>query len=118
MTNETTENFIKAWSEFVWPDSVVASFRLYYNNDGTPKCYSMDILPDKYVEVDAETFSLRPWNVRVVEGKIEFIEPPVKVQKLKPNKESGTTCHPQDVCVIVSDQQIHVKWKLTTNETH
>ncbi len=118
MTDQNTENFIKAWSEFVWPAPVTISFRLYYNQDGTPKCYSTEEMPDKYVEVDAETFSLRPLNVRVVEGRIQFIEPSVPVQKLKPNKESGTNCNPQDICVIVSDQQTYVKWKLTTNETH
>jgi hypothetical protein len=118
MTNETTENFIKAWSEFRWPDPVVASFRLYYSDDGSPKCYSMEELSDKYVEVDADTFALRPWNVRVVEGKLTYVQPPVTVQKLKPNTESGTPCDPQDVCVIVSDQQTHIKWKPTTNETY
>ena len=118
MTNETTENFIKAWSEFKWPDSLAISFRLYYNNDGTPKCYSMEEMPDKYVEVDAETFAQRPWNVRVIDGKITFIQLPVQVQKLQPNTESGTPCDPQDVCVVVSDQQPHIKWNQTTNETY
>lgn len=118
MTNETTENFLKVWAEFEWPDPVVPSYRLYYNPDGSPKCYSMEHMPDKYIEVDAETFALRPWNVRVVDGNMTFIQPPVQVQKLKPNTESGTSCDPRNVCVVISDQQPHTKWKLTTNETH
>jgi hypothetical protein len=116
MTNKTTENFWKVWSEFQWPDPVAPSYRLYYNQDGTPKCYSMESLPDKYVEVDAETFALRPWNVRVIEGKLILVEPPVTVQKLTPSLETGTLCHPQDVCVVVSSTKSHIKWNKQTNE--
>ena len=116
MTNQTTENFIKAWSEFVWPDPVVVTFRLYYNDDGSPKCYSTEEMPDKYVEVDAEMFATRPWNVRVVDGKIKFIQPPVQIQKLQPSKESGIPCDPRDVCVVVSQEQPHTKWNKVTNE--
>lgn len=116
MTNPTTENFLQAWSEFEWPEPVVASYRLYYNNDGTPKCYSMDHMPDKYIEVDAETFAQRPWHVRVVDSKLIFVDPPVAVQKLQINSESGTPCHLQDVCVVVTENQSHIKWKKVINE--
>ena len=116
MTNPTTENFWQALSEFKWPEPKAVSYRLYYNNDGTPKCYSMEDLTDKYVEVDAETFAMRPWNVRVIDGKIKFIEPPVTVEKLKPGQEQGITCHPKDVCVIVDSEQINTKWNLVKNE--
>lgn len=115
MTNETTENFIKAWSEFVWPEPTTPTYRLYYHDDGRPKCYSMDSLPDKYIEVDVDTFALRPWNVRVIGEKLVFIDPPVAVQKLKPNDQLGTPCHPQDVCVVVN-QLPYTKWNKTTNE--
>jgi hypothetical protein len=118
MTNGSTENFLQAWSEFKWPDPVTLSYRLYYNADGTPKCYSMEELPDKYVELDAETFALRSWNVKVINEKLVFVDPPVTVQKLKPNQISGTTCHPQDVCIVVSENQPHTKWNKQTNEIH
>lgn len=116
MLNETTENFWQVFASYVWPEPAKVSYRLYYNDDGTPKCYSMEELPDKYVEVDAETFASRPWNIRVVDGKIDFIEPPVTVKKLKPNQEQGTACHPKDVCVVVGIQKSNVKWNLKTNE--
>jgi hypothetical protein len=116
MSKETTENFLQVWSEFAWPEPTTASYRLYYNADGTPKCYSMEIMPDKYVEVDANIFALRPWNVRVVDSILIFIQPPVTVQKLQPNKKSGTPGHPKDVCVVVSENQPHTKWNKQTNE--
>jgi hypothetical protein len=118
MSNETTENFLKVMAEFKWPDPVPVSYRLYYNDDGTPKCYAMEDLPGKYIEIDSYTYALSPWNVRVVDEKIHFIEPVVTVKKLKPNENSGTACHPSDVCVVVDQKESHTKWKLTTNETH
>lgn len=116
MLNETTENFWKAWTEFKWPEPVVPSYRLYYNEDGTPICYSMDVLPGKYVEVDAETFARRPWNIKVVEEKLVYIVPPTTVKKLYPNSQTGTACHPLDVCVVVSRNLSYKLWSMKTNE--
>jgi hypothetical protein len=118
MTNPTTENFWQAWNSFEWPEPVIPSYRLYYNNDGSPKCYSMEHLPDKYIEVDAKTFALSPQNVQVVDGKLIVVDPPVTVQKLQPNHELGIACHPQDVCIIVSENQPHTKWNKQINETY
>ena len=101
---------------FEWPDPAPVSYRLYHNDDGTPKCYSMEHMPDKYIEVDAETFALKPWNVRVVGEKLTVVQPPVTVQKLQPNQNTGTRCHPFDVCVVVSEQAPHVIWNKITNE--
>lgn len=118
MSNETTENFLKVMATFEWPDPVPVSYRLYYNDDGTPKCYSMEDWPGKYIEIDSHTFARSPWNVRVTDGKLQFIEPVVVVKKLTPNNTAGTACHPSDVCVVVDHTQSHIKWKLTANETH
>lgn len=118
MTNETTENFWKAWNEFKWPEPVTPSYRLYYNDDGSPKCYSMDDMPDKYVEVDAETFAIRPWNVQVVGGQLKFIQPPIAVKKLQPNQHSGTRCHPLDICVVVDENKSHMTWNIKNNEVN
>lgn len=118
MSNETTENFLKVMATFEWPEPVVASYRLYYNDDGTPKCYAMEDLPGKYIEVDSQTFALRPWNVRVVENQLHIIEAVIAVKKLIPNNINGTACHINDVCVIVKETESHTKWKLTDNETH
>ncbi len=118
MTDQTTDNFWQAWNKFEWPESTVPSYRLYYNDDGTPKCYSMEVMPDKYVEVDAQVFASRPWNVRVINGKLTHVTPPVTVQKLKPCLGTGTPCDPRDVCVVVNPQQPHVTWNKTTNEIY
>lgn len=75
-------------------------------------------MPGKYIEVDAETFARRPWNVRVVEEKLTVIQPSVTVQKLQPNQKFGTACHPLDVCVVVQKQQPHVTWNKINNEVN
>ena len=116
MSNETTENFWQAFNSYAWPETVKVSYRLYYNEDGTPKCYSMEELSGKYVEVDAETFARRPWNVRVVDGTIKFIEPLITVEKLTPNQEQGTACHPKNVCVVVSSDETNIKWNVKKYE--
>lgn len=116
MSNETTENFLKVMATFEWPEIKPASYRLYYNDDGTPKCYSMDELPGKYVEIDAETFARRPWNVRVVDQRIELIQPAILVKKLQPNQSTGTCCHVQDVCVVVPESKPHTIWNTITHE--
>jgi hypothetical protein len=90
-------------------------YRLYYNDNGTPIIYSMEELPDNYIEVDQQTYVLAPFNVRVVDGKLVHINPVVTVKKLQPSTE-GTTCDPSDVCVVVSADQPHTKWTIVDNE--
>lgn len=116
MSNETTENFIKVMSTFEWPDPVSVSYRLYYNDDGTPKCYAMEDLPGKYIEVDQEIYALRPWNVLVKNNQLIVVEPKVSVQKLVQDQSTGTACCPQDICVVTTQDRPHIKWKKVTNE--
>lgn len=118
MSNKTTENFLQVMADFEWPDPPKQIFRLYYNDDGTPKCYTMDDLPGKYIEVDKETYISRLWNVRVIDNKLKIFTPAVVVSTLHPDPLAGQCCHKQDICVIVSENTEHTKWKITANETH
>jgi hypothetical protein len=114
--NETTKNFWEAWNTFEWPESKPVFFRLYYNEDGTPRFYSMEDLPGEYVEVDAEAYAIASFNVRVVEHKLIHIRPRISIQKLQTHLNIGTACDPTDVCVIVSEQDPHIKWSIVHNE--
>jgi hypothetical protein len=116
MTNETTENFWKVWNTFKWPESQPIVYKLYYNDDGSPQCYSMENLSGKYIEVDRETYVLTPWNVKVVDGRLTYIKPKITTQKLQPNEHAGTCCHELDICVVVGADQPHIKWNKVTNE--
>lgn len=91
-------------------------YRLYYNDDGTPIIYSMEDLPDNYIEVDQKTYVLAPFNVRVIAGQLTYIKPVITVKKLQPNTTNGTACDTRDVCVVVDADQPHTKWNLVNNE--
>jgi hypothetical protein len=113
--NETTKNFWEVWNNFEWPEPIPVFFRLYYNEDGTPRFYSMEDLPGEYVEVDAEAYAIASFNVRVVDQKLVHIQQRTLIHKLKP-ADVGTVCDPRDVCVIVDQTQPNTKWKVTKNE--
>lgn len=97
------------------PEPVPVFYRLYYNDDGTPICYTMEDLPGKYIDIDQPTYARSHPNVRVVDGKIIEIIPTVQIKKLKPST-SGTACDPRDICVVVSQSQPHINWSVKTNE--
>lgn len=118
MSNETTENFLKVMAAFEWPEPKPVFYRLYYNDDGTPKCYTMEDLSGKYIQVDLDTYIAHLWNVKVINEKLYIIPPAIVTHKLKPNNTTGTACHLQDVCVVTALDQPHTKWNITTNETH
>jgi hypothetical protein len=113
--NETTENFWKAWAEPV-PEPAPIFFRLYYNELGEPVSYSMEHLPGNYIEIDAETYARSSSRVRVIDGKLVHIVPKKPTSKLKPSR-TGTPCLPENVSIVVLDQQPHIKWSLQTNES-
>jgi hypothetical protein len=97
------------------PDPQPIFYRLYYSANGSPIIYSMEDLPDNYIEVDQQTYVLAPANVRVVDGKLTYIKPVVTVKKLQPG-QVGTACDPRDICVVVNADQPHTKWTIVNNE--
>jgi hypothetical protein len=78
----------------------------------------MEDLPGKYVEVDREIFVTSPYNVRVVDGRVQIIAPKITVSKLQPNSSAGTPCHVDDVTVVVNADQPHTKWNMNFYETN
>ena len=86
------------------PEPKPVFWRLYYNEQGLPVCYSMEDLPGNYIEIDAETFALAPANVRVVDHKLKYITVRTS-EKIVPSN-AGTQCHPQSVAVVVTQNGI------------
>lgn len=91
-------------------------FRLYYRDDGSPICYSMEDLPHNYIELTAEQYHQSPPSVRVVNGQMVVIKPPVYIKKLVPSTD-GPACDPGDICIVVSKDQPHVNWSIKNYET-
>lgn len=114
--NETTKNFLEVFSSLeAWQPPHVF-FRLYYDNFGNPITYTMEDLPGSYIEIDAETYARQPRNIKIVNGKITIVNTKSS-QKLIPSK-SGTSCHTQDVCIIVSEEAPNIQWSLKTYATN
>ena len=113
--NETEENFWKAWAEPV-PEPVPVFFRLYYDDQGRPISYSMEHLPGNYIDIDAATYQLGSRNVRVVDSKLVHITPKKTVAKLVPSN-TGTPCLPDNISIVVDEQQTNIKWSLKSHES-
>jgi hypothetical protein len=96
------------------PEPQPVFYRLYHQQ-GVPLFYSMEDLPGEYVEIDAETFARSTMHVRVKDGKL--VERIWKTtSKLVPS-ETGTPCHLEDVCIVVSPDEEHQCWSKKTYET-
>lgn len=89
--------------------------RLYHDDAGRVLFYSMEDLPGTWIAVDSETYARARHDVRVVDGTIVELPRVAEVAKLRPSSE-GVCCDPRDICMIVSADQPHVKWRLSTCE--
>ena len=115
-SNETTQNFWRAWNSFQWPDPKPVSYRCYYRDDGTVDFYTMDDLPGSYVEVSKEIYIASPYNARVEKGVFRLIPRRHSVERLVPDQSAGIRCDRRDVCVIVSDSHEGTYWDIQKNE--
>lgn len=109
----TEDQLAKMFQALPEPEPVVP--KLYYDNQGCPIEYTTDTREGNYIEVDPETFVIRPMHVRVVNGVLQHLLPVIYVHKLRPSK-SGTLCHSQDVAVVVKDSGTY--WKRQTYESN
>jgi hypothetical protein len=98
------------------PESKQPFFRLYYNDQGHPLFYSMEDRPGTYIEISQEEFHRGAINVRVRNGKLVEVTWSTTA-KLVPGN-SGSPCHPDNVAVIVAEDQPHTKWSKQTYESN
>ena len=111
MTPEEFWSILHAVPEYAEP-----FFRLYYDDQGRPLFYSMEDRPGTYIEIDQETFARSATNVRVKNGRLIEITW-ATTTKLVPGN-SGSPCHPDNVAVIVAEDQPHIKWSKRTYESN
>ena len=98
------------------PEPLPVSYRLYHDDQGRPLFYSMETVPGTYIEIDQTTFARGASNVRVRDGKLIEITW-ATTTKLVPGN-SGSPCHPDNVAVIVAEDQPHTKWSKKTYESN
>ena len=110
----TPEELIKLFQAA--PEPQAPFFRLYHDADGVPLFYSMADKPGTYIEIDQATFARSASNVRVRNGKLVEITW-ATTTKLVPGN-SGSPCHPDNVAVIVAEDQPYIRWSKKTYETN
>jgi hypothetical protein len=98
------------------PEPQLVFYRLYHDDQGNPLFYSMEDQPGTYIEIDQATFALNSMNVRVRNGKLVEVVWQTTF-KLVPGN-SGSPCHPDNVAVIVAEDQPHTKWSKQTYESN
>jgi hypothetical protein len=82
------------------PEPEPVFWRLYYKDNGTPVCYSMEELPHNYIEIDAETYHRGPLNIRVIKGRIVYLDGNYREKLVL--SDTGTMCHSADVSIVVN----------------
>jgi hypothetical protein len=98
------------------PEPKPVFYRLYHDDQGRPLFYSMEDEPGTYIEIDQETFARGSMNVRVRNGKLVQVTWSTTA-KLVPGN-SGSPCHPDNVAVIVAEDQPHTRWSKQTYESN
>ena len=110
----TPEDLIKLFQAA--PEPQQPFFRLYHDADGFPLFYSMENQPGTYIEITPEEYHRNNSNVRVRDGRLVEVTW-ASTTKLVPNN-SGSPCHPDNVAVIVAEDQPHTLWSKRTYESN
>ena len=110
----TPEELIKLFHSV--PEPPPLFYRLYHDDQGRPLFYSMEDVPGTYIEIDQATFSRSPSNVRVRDDRLVEITW-ATTTKLVPGN-SGSPCHPDNVAIIVAEDQPHICWSKQTYESN
>jgi hypothetical protein len=110
----TPEQLTKLFQDV--PEPPQPFFRLYHDADGVPLFYSMEDVSGTYIEIDQETFARGSMNVRVRGSRLVEVTWSTTT-KLVPGN-SGSPCHPDNVAVIVAEDQPHIRWSKKTYESN
>ena len=98
------------------PDPSPPFYRLYHNANGIPLFYSMSDEPGTYIEISQEDYHRNASNVRVRNGKLVEVTWKTTTKLIPGN--SGSPCHPDNVAVIVAEDQPHIRWSKKTYESN
>ena len=98
------------------PEPHPVFYRLYHDDQGHPLFYSMADESGTYIEITPEQYHRNNSNVRVRDGQLVEVTWSTTA-KLVPGN-SGSPCHPDNVAVIVAEDQPHTKWSKQTYESN
>lgn len=114
MINDNNNDYVILWEP---PKLEPPEFRLYYDDKGKVICYSGDkSMEGNYIVIDTQTFIEGRYDVQVIDGQISRASPNAVVYKLMPSVDAGANCHPEDISIMVSENDDKQKWKLIVYE--
>jgi hypothetical protein len=107
------DSFWQAVADHNWKaDEKQLEYRVYYNDDGSIKFYSMEDLPGNYLVIDQDLFNQAKYDMRVKDGKLVRVSRQAS-WKLVPDVD-GTACHPNNVSIVVKNYSNPQYWKVKT----
>jgi len=84
-------------------------YRLYYNDDGTPREYARQELEGNYIVINKQVFNEKRYDVYVKDGKLINPNRITQYRKLVPRDE-GTETLADDITIIGQGQKWKVKY--------
>lgn len=93
-------NFWEAVAQFEHTETTQLSYRLYYNSDGSVRCYSMEELDGDYIVIDEDTYNQFRTDIIVKNGEIIRLTNNAS-WKLCPSSTETYGCHPSNVSIVV-----------------
>ena len=109
---DNEEDYITVWEA---PKIEAPEFRLYYNKDGSVKCYTCEQLEGDHIVIDAGVFAEARPDIKVIDGVISRNRPSAVVQKYKPST-SGILASIDDISILVTDKSKGKYWELFSEE--
>ena len=95
-------NFWKAVAQLEQTETKEISYRLYYNQDGSVKCYSMEELDGDYIVIDKDTYNQFRTDIVVKNNKIIRLTNNAS-WKLCPSTIETYGCYPSNVSIVVEN---------------
>ena len=93
----------------VKPQEFLAEYRLYYNEDGTPREYSRQELEGSYIVITKQEFFEGRTDIFVKDGKIVNPNKITQYRKLVPSDE-GTETLIDDITILGEGQRWKIKY--------
>lgn len=108
-------NFWDALALVEQPVEQRLEYRLYYNEDGTVRCYSMEDLDGDFIVVDQHTYNQFRTDLLVRDGKIIRITHNSSWKLVPSNEQETYGCHPSNVSIVVEkDYSTPQYWSVKT----
>lgn len=97
--SDNKDNYVMV---FEAPKIELPEFRLYYDqNTGNVLFYTCEKLEGTYIVVDRITFASARYDIRVIDGRIEYSNPSSVISKLVAS-DSGKKCLKEDLSIVVN----------------